>query len=764
MKMKYALPIAIAFASMTLAGCGQQVVTEIVTETKVETIVFNVSGNINLFAGDSYQLDYKVTGTDKSPFFSSTNSSVAEVSDTGLITAKKAGQAVITIAIANVPNSSTEVKVTVTKKAPIMYGKYQIKDGVTDLSFLQGYPWLNTSVVGAIGSIEKPAAKDDFFAYANYDRLKDITIPEGYTKNGGMIYESRVLVDQYLDTIISDENSPFPTLLDYIEEGDKEGIQQEVNSILSLTNADVLKLLNSTEIFDGYSKLLKICRVTGKEGLKLDYNYNGAVPGAGYLAAYSFTSDAIYQGMLTALYKVAAAEGIDDANINAKIKTAFDVYRNLYAAAYYANQETLSVDIDELDQVFTGKINVEKLLKEMGVKANTSVAYSNFIRTYILALDNLSYDELRYALALNKIVDYRFFIGIEDYMTLSKDIKAINGYKEEGIVFDDDFTVEKAKKEILANEFPEMINREYVDRYVTDTSREKVKQLIDDVIDGYKDMLSGNKWLSKSTVNKAIEKLEAMNYTPFYDSEYVEIDPCSFSENYTLLDAKDAYEDYCACGLATENICNDILHDDFYAFTINAAYYAIDNNFAICHGIISSFIDKENVSIEQLYGSIGVAIGHEISHGFDDSGAKYDKDGNYSDWWTSTDKAKFEEKVKKIVDYYDNTLVAFPDEKLQGEKMTGEIIADMGGMRVMLGLAEKIDNFNYEEFFESFAYFFGYAYRPEIARLALSDDPHPLSYLRCNVTCAQFDKFQETYDVKEDDLMYIKPADRISVW
>ena len=198
--------------------------------------------------------------------------------------------------------------------------------------------------------------------------------------------------------------------------------------------------------------------------------------------------------------------------------------------------------------------------------------------------------------------------------------------------------------------------------------------------------------------------------------------------------------------------------------TVNAAYSPQTNSFRIFNGIVSSFIDDE-LTKEELYGRIGTVIGHEITHGFDSTGAIYDKDGEVNNWWTEEDQKKFQDKIDKIVDYYENKITVLNDgTKISGAPLTGEIIADMGGMKTMIELGKKIKGFKWDVFFKNFAMFYNFNYTIDSIKDSIKNDPHPIGYLRVNVTAAQFDKFQETYKVKEKNGMYIAPEDRIAIW
>ena len=170
------------------------------------------------------------------------------------------------------------------------------------------------------------------------------------------------------------------------------------------------------------------------------------------------------------------------------------------------------------------------------------------------------------------------------------------------------------------------------------------------------------------------------------------------------------------------------------------------------------------MSEEEKMGTIGVIIGHEISHGFDTRGSQFDEAGAFKNWWTKADKKAFLKKTKKLVAYYDSIRPFKNGQPYSGTIVQGEAIADMGGMKCMLSIAERKKNFNYKEFFSAYGQVWFAKWQEEAMENILSQDPHPIEYLRINTVLPQFDRFYKTYGVKSGDGMYISPADRVAIW
>ena len=197
------------------------------------------------------------------------------------------------------------------------------------------------------------------------------------------------------------------------------------------------------------------------------------------------------------------------------------------------------------------------------------------------------------------------------------------------------------------------------------------------------------------------------------------------------------------------------------SYTVNAYYSSTTNEFVILNGLVSGFLSDNT---EEFYGMLGFVIGHEITHAFDSSGSQFDEYGNYSNWWASTDSTKFTNKVNKLIRFW-NKIDQFDGNYVNGDLVDGEATADMGGIRVMLKLAESIPDFDYDRFFRACAYTWSTpAFSQSYLEYRMVNDPHPFEYLRTNVTLAQFQEFIDTYDIGPGDGMYIPENERIAIW
>ncbi len=202
----------------------------------------------------------------------------------------------------------------------------------------------------------------------------------------------------------------------------------------------------------------------------------------------------------------------------------------------------------------------------------------------------------------------------------------------------------------------------------------------------------------------------------------------------------------------------------FSAYTVNAMYMPSYNTMVLPAGILRKPIFDVNNSYEENYGAIGYIIGHEISHAFDTNGAKYDEKGNYKNWWTEADYAKFEELSKKAQLYYDGAEAA-TGLTVNGKLTLDENIADIAGVEVALdALARNVQQPDYKKFFESLAKTSRYTTTRDSLEVDLQEDEHSPNYIRVNYAVKSTDEFYDAYNVTADDGMYVPEADRIRMW
>jgi putative endopeptidase len=316
---------------------------------------------------------------------------------------------------------------------------------------------------------------------------------------------------------------------------------------------------------------------------------------------------------------------------------------------------------------------------------------------------------------------------------------------------------------VLGNVFGKI----YVQRYFSDKTKNDVKDMTNEIIKIYEKRINDLDWMSDTTKKKAIEKLNKINIQIGYPDKW---------EDYSKLEIR-SYEEG---GSLWENILNlskfaeekSLSHlnesVDKTKFicspqTINAFYNATSNTVTVPAGILQGEFYNANASKENHLGSIGAIIGHEISHAFDNTGAKFDADGNLNNWWTAEDYKKFEDKTNKFRSFYSQVKLD-NGKNVNGDLTVGENVADIGGMACVLDILSQMKNPDYKAFFESNAAMWREIDTKEYGDYLLQNNTHSPNAVRVNTVLAQFDKFYETYGIKENDKLYVKPENRLKIW
>ena len=282
--------------------------------------------------------------------------------------------------------------------------------------------------------------------------------------------------------------------------------------------------------------------------------------------------------------------------------------------------------------------------------------------------------------------------------------------------------------------------------------------------------------MSEETKAKAIEKLEGMRVKIGYPDKWkdyseIKIDPnISYMENLLKASEWFAKDNY---SKLNKPVDREEWH--MYPQTVNAYYSPQMNEICFPAGILQPpFFDIEAEDALN-YGGIGVVIGHEMTHAFDDSGRQYDKFGNLNNWWTEEDEKKFNSLADKLIEQFDEIEVA-PGVKANGKFTLGENIADQGGLRValtalkMASSDEGLDSLDkdglnaLQKFYISYGGVWANNIRPEEILVRTQTDPHSLARNRVNVTLKNIQPFIEAFNITKGDKMYRDEKDQVIIW
>lgn len=348
----------------------------------------------------------------------------------------------------------------------------------------------------------------------------------------------------------------------------------------------------------------------------------------------------------------------------------------------------------------------------------------------------------------------------------------------------------------------EDVSREYVKRHFPESSKQRMGQLVDNLIDAYRVSITNSDWLGEETKAKALEKLS--KFTPMIGyterwRDYTAFDVHADAGLVVNMQAAALYE----WGFQLSKAGKPVDKGEWLMNpqTVNAYYEPSMNVIVFPAAILQPPFFNPDAEDAANYGGIGAVIGHEIGHGFDDQGAQYDGDGVLNDWWTADDKANFEKRTKALIEQYNAFVPTQLDEKyadepdkaphVNGALTIGENIGDLGGVNIALkayafaldeaagrdkdGSAKAIEESlsaapvmdgwtGLQRFFLSYASIWRSKNRDELAEKYLQIDPHSPAECRTNGIVRNVDLFYRAFDVTPDSAMWLDPDKRVRIW
>jgi len=319
----------------------------------------------------------------------------------------------------------------------------------------------------------------------------------------------------------------------------------------------------------------------------------------------------------------------------------------------------------------------------------------------------------------------------------------------------------------------EAVGQMYVEKYFPAAAKERMKTLVANLQTALGERIESLEWMGPETKAKALEKLSTFYVKIGYPDKWRDYSELEIANDSYWANMKRASKWNAAYRMSKFGQPVDI--DEWFMTpqTVNAYYNPTTNEICFPAGILQyPFFDMEADDAFN-YGAIGVVIGHEMTHGFDDQGRQYDKDGNLKDWWTEEDAAEFNKRAQVMVDFFSAIEVA-PGVFGNGSLTQGENIADHGGLKVAFQafknatkdnpLPEK-DGFTPEQrFFLAYATVWGQNITPEEILNRTKSDSHSLGKWRVDGALPQIDAWYEAFGVKEGDKMYLPKEKRVNVW
>ena len=326
--------------------------------------------------------------------------------------------------------------------------------------------------------------------------------------------------------------------------------------------------------------------------------------------------------------------------------------------------------------------------------------------------------------------------------------------------------------QLVEQSLGEIVGKLYVEKHFPPESKARMEGLVDTLIGAFDGSIDELTWMTATTKQKAKEKLSKFTVKIGYPNKWKDYSALSINDDLIGNVTRSAYTEH------KRNICKlgqpiDREEWGMTPQTVNAYYNPSKNEIVFPAAILQPPFFNMVADDAVNYGAIGAVIGHEISHGFDDQGSKYDGDGNLKSWWTVQDREAFEAITKRLVDQF-NEYSPLPGKHVNGQLTLGENIADLSGLAIAhkayrLSLKGKepprIDDWTGDQrFFLGWSQVWRRKYRDAEMMRRLLTDPHAPSWYRANGPVINIDAFYDAFDVEPSDALFRPQEERIKLW
>lgn len=660
--------------------------------------------------------------------------------------------------------------------------------GTSETTFDAGSPVTAEQMqrfIGRVYALEGSNPKDDFYAAVNKEALDSSVIPEGQM-NSGTLYD-----------MMNDDSRVSGIIEEAAKEKHQKGSPEQkigdfYNNILdwdARNAAGITPVKPYLEAIDGAQTLDEVLAVADR--MKRELYQAG-------LRTFGLTIDAKDSNRYIVTFSSIAPSLSKDIyeKDGGKEKDAFLKYlKALLVLGGYAEEDAerqakLYWEADrvlaaaKLEQQDYG--NVEKIyniftfseLKEMFPKAGLDSAYaiSGLAESSQILVSDVGLLKAAAPYFSEEHVDYlKTRLRIELLAgfggTLNREFQdAAETYQQELLGTSGSVTDEYRASQIVQQQFGAEIGRVYAEKYFSPEAKADVEEMVHEFLEIYEQRIRGLDWMSEATKEKAVEKLHSMSIKVGYP------DDDDWDDSMDAVDIKSVAEggSYFANMVEIARVTREYLIDmqgkpvdksiwAMNVYTVNACYIAQFNEIVFPAGILRAPMYDVNNTREQNLGGIGYIIAHEITHAFDNNGAKFGKDGNAEDWWTAEDYAAFQKLCSRVVAHYDGA-EGSNGVACKGELTLSENIADLGAAACVTEAAKRMENPDFKQLFETMARSWESTATRSTRQYVAQVDVHAPDKLRVNRVLVNLPEFYEAFDIGPGDGMYVAPEDRVLIW
>lgn len=438
-----------------------------------------------------------------------------------------------------------------------------------------------------------------------------------------------------------------------------------------------------------------------------------------------------------------------DKKLNPEESNNVDTFYNVYT-------------FDAIQSLFPS-VDLSAVLNGVGLKKEDKILVmeEELMKEFAGLFTDENLETLKTAAKLSVLLNYGGALNTEF-------IDASNTFNQEYLGISGSYSDEELAAITVAGIMPDYIGEIYAEKYFSEEAKQNVLQMVHDIVSVYKERINNLDWMSPETKTKAINKLDKMGIKIGYpDKRECQLDNAeikskadggSYFDN--ILEIAKANMKYTS---KLQGTAPDKTKWGMYPYTVNACYSATANDITFPAAILQPPMYDVNASYEENLGAIGYIIAHEITHAFDNNGAKFDENGNAADWWTKEDYAEFEKRCEKMVYFYDRQ-EGIPGVPMNGRQTLSENVSDQGAVQCVTEVASRLENPDYQKLYRSMAKAWASTKTREYAKYAAGVDVHSEDKLRVNRVVVNCDAFYTAFGITEKDGMWVAPAERVKIW
>lgn len=632
-------------------------------------------------------------------------------------------------------------------------------------------------------ALEGSNLKDDFYATVNKQQLDSSVILPGYTSAGTFTDLSISASDEVRKIIWDMNNGGAKT------DGEKK-IVALYNNILDMNArnaagiAPIQGYLTAIDNAKSVGELMQVHNQVAQAlnsqlllgfGLTVDAKdsdcyqlvFGGFSPGlgqGGYAAATSGQKTA-YLHYLATLFQLV---GQTSENAARQAQLIWDTDSTL-AARSLTNQELGDVDktynlytMAQLQALFP-QVNLNALFAQTGLTQTDKIVVTDVgaMETLASLFDDAHLDILKAYCRLG-------LAGGNGAMLSQPFLDAQEKFQQEYLGTAGSLSREDTASQYVQSLMSDYLSQAYVARCFSPSAKADVEGMVQDILHVYRERIQKLDWMSDVTKAKAIRKLDTMKLHIGYPDTWQ--DDLKDTPILTTAQGGSFFDNVVAIRKTyhekTIQMQKDGVDKTLWAmepYTVNACYDPTVNSITFPAGILQAPFYDENAAYEKNLGSIGYVIAHEITHAFDNNGAKYDENGNATNWWTDQDYAAFQELCDKVVTLYQGRESA-PGITCNGALTLSENIADIGSAACLTELEGKRARPDYQALYTAMSQIWCSSYTREMKQYLAQADLHAPDKLRGSLVLQNFQQYYDAFGIQEDDGMWLPPQDRVTIW